>query len=465
MRHAGPGGDQKLPVRLAAGYASGDMGLNIFWQGISLFLFFFYTDVMGLSVGWAGFTIFIASVWDAVTDPVMGGIADRTRTRFGRYRPFLAFGTPALAMSFAAVFFAPEGISDLILVAYALATHLVMRSLYTVVSIPYSSLSARITSDSMHRSTLAGWRMQAAALGGLTTAISTPGIVRYMSELAGGDLRTGWFLSAVAMAITATIIIWFCALVVREPQNDKPTTATSGVDLKDILIAITMLKRNGPLVRIFIAITMASLCLSMMSKTLVYWFKYSIGDEAAVGPALAISPLAVFFLAPFWAWIAKRWSKRTAFISGCFITLAGYALFLLLPMTDKLTVYGTLGLISVGGAAFAVMYWAMLPDTVEYDEWIAGERHEAMIFGFAAFAQKAALGLNALFLGLMLDWIGFKPNAVQTQETLLGMKMIMTVVPIIGVVATIAALWRYPIDTAFHNKLLVDLKQRGEKPS
>ena len=453
---------KRLPARLAAGYASGDMGLNVFWQAISLFLFFFYTDVMGLSPAAAGIAIFIASIWDAVTDPVMGGIADRTRTRIGRYRPYLLFGAPLLAISFCLVFYVPAGLGSGMLFAYALATHLVMRTVYTLVSIPYASLSARITQDSRQRASLAGWRMQAAALGGITTAFATPLIVRDMSLLAGGDPRSGWWLSAALLGAAGMVIILFCGLVVREPADPgdahKPPSG-AGI-LSDLRLALVILRRNGALVRVFIAIIMASLCLAMMGKMLVYWFKYGVRDESASGVALAIAPLVLLVLAPGWAWLANRISKRKAFLAGCCSALCGYGLFFLLPMNSPVLGWAVLGLIAVGGSAFAVMYWAMLPDTVEYDEALAGERHEAVIFGFAAFAQKAALGLNALLLGFLLDLIGFVPNTEQSAATLTGMKMVMTLIPVLGLLVTMAALRRYPIDAAFHQGLVNQIAAR-----
>lgn len=456
MAQPGPEQAPNLPARTAVAYASGDMGLNVFWQGVSLFLFFFYTDVMGLSPAWAGITIFIASIWDAVTDPVMGGIADRTRSRIGRYRPFLIAGAPLLALSFCALFHVPESLSGPILAVYALVSHLIMRTLYTLVSIPYSSLSARLTQDSAQRSVMAGWRMQAAALGGLTTAFATPWIVARMAPLAGGDQQGAWFLAAALMALIGMLIILFCGLIVREPPDSSPRPAGQGIGavLGDLLLAGAILRRNGPLVRVFTAIIMASLCLAMLGKMLVYWFKYALADEAAMGAAVAIGPLMVFFMAPVWAWLANRSSKRTAFMAGCLIALAGYVLFLVLPVTTAAPTFLILALIGAGASAFAVMFWAMLPDTVEFDEALTGQRHEAVIFGFAAFAQKAALGLNALILGFLLDLIGFVPNTDQDTATLTGMKLIMTLIPMAGVMITLLAMRRYPIDAAFHKGLI-----------
>lgn len=457
---AAPSSAERLSVWRKAGYASGDLGLNVYWQGISLFLFFFYTDVMGIPVWWAGFTIFVASVWDGVTDPVMGAIADRTRTRRGRYRPYLLFGAPVLAVGFVAAFLAPPGLGGGALIVYALITHLLLRTLYTVLAIPYAALSARMTPDSSERGALAGWRMQAAALGGLTTAFATPAIVRLMSQIAGGDPRLGWALAAVTMATTATAILWLCFATTSEPADGEAAPAGRGPGLHDILAAAAMLRRNGPLLRVFVAIIMASLCLAMMSKTLLYWFKYAVGNEAAAGPALAVTPLVLLFMAPVWVAVARATSKRVAFLSGCAIACVGYLSFFLLPMQAPLAIYAMLAAIAIGASAFAVMFWAMLPDTVEYDEWVSGDRQEARVFGFATFAQKAALGLNALLLGVLLDLIGFIPNVEQSEATLVGLKAIMSLIPALGAAATLLALWGYPIDQRFHDGLRAKIAER-----
>lgn len=455
-----------LTTQRKAGYAVGDTALNVYWQGISLFLFFFYTEVMGLSATNAGLTIFLASFWDGLTDPWMGGIADRTRSRFGRFRPYLLFGPPLLGLSFVLTFWVPGGLPAAWLPAYALLTHLLLRTLYTVVAVPYSALSARMTRASDERARLAGWRMQGAALGGLATALATPWAVEQLVSLTG-DPRLGWLAAAVLMAAIATLLFALCFASVREPAEDDPAPPPGGAlrqGLRDVAGGAAILRRNGPLVRVLIAIVMASLCLTMLSKTLLYWFKYAVGSEAAAGPALAIAPLTLLLLAPFWSLVARRSSKRTAWLLGCAIALPGYLAFFLLPMRDASDVYLAVGAISVGTSAFAVMFWAMLPDTVEYDHWLTGERHEAKVFGFATFAQKAALGLNALLLGVLLDLVGFTPGATQDTATLAGLKAIMTLVPALGVLITAAALSAYPIDGRYHRALRDGIQGQDRAP-
>lgn len=452
-----------LSWRGKAGYASGDLGINVFWQAISLFLFFFYTDVMHLSPWWAGFTILIASVWDGFSDVLIGGLADRTDTRFGRYRPYLLFAAPLLGLVFVATFYVPSLASETLLIAYALTTHLLLRTAYTLVAIPYSSLSVRLTADSDERSSLAAWRMQAAATGGLTTALLTPAIVAHFATRFPEQGSMSWTYAAMLLASVGTACIWLCFLVTREVRLTTIRQTSPGV-IDDFSAALRMLRRNNPLLRVFLCIIAASLCLSMMSKTLLYWFKYAVGNEAAAGVALATSASVLVLVAPAWAAIARRWSKRNAWRVGCLIAAAGYLLFLLLPMRSPITIYLNLAFIALGTASFAVMFWAMLPDTVEYDQWLSGERHEAKVFGFASFAQKLALGANAFLLGVLLDLIGFVPDVQQSDETLLGLKAIMTLVPMAGALFTLWVLHGYPIDAAMHRRITNELSSRDIDP-
>ena len=157
-----------LPRKL--GFTLGDYACNIYWQSLSLFLLFFYTDVVGLSAATAGWIYMVASIWDGAIDPLIGAVADRTRSRFGRYRPYILFGAVPLGLSFCLLYYKPpfQGTG---LVVWLLATHILLRTTYAILNIPFMSLNARMTTSSSERSTLAGFRMLFATLAGLTVAI------------------------------------------------------------------------------------------------------------------------------------------------------------------------------------------------------------------------------------------------------------------------------------------------------
>mgnify|MGYP003879858981 CR=1 FL=1 len=444
----------RLTIPAKFGFATGDFAFNLFWNGIGLFMMFFYTDVLGIDPRIAGTIYFIASVWDAVTDPAMGVLADRTRTRWGRYRPYLLFGAVPLALSYPLAFSNP-GLTGAALVAWALFTHCTLRTTYTIVSIPYSSLSARLTNDADERAGLAGWRMIGAASGGLTVAVSTPILAQHLGQ---GSEANGYFWAACLMGALSVGIFWYCFAMMRERADsvaEKAATIPSlGAELSNFF---GLFKTNGPLVRMFIAIIVVSLALTMFGKNILYFFKYEMNAPQLAPVALMMPALIMIFCVPLWVMVAQKTSKRTAWLIGGSIAGLGYLAFWFNPSPTPAFVFPIIAVIALGGASFGVLFWSMLPDTVEYGEWKTGVRHEAKVFGFASFAQKAALGLNALILGFLLQGAGYVANQPQTPQTLEAIRAMMSLIPLAGVLISFVVLWRYPIDAQFHRKLREDI--------
>lgn len=441
------GTTHRLTVVTKLGFAAGDFGFNLIWTGTSLFLFYFYTDVLGLSALSAGLIYFAGMAWDAVSDPLMAVVADRTRTAWGRYRPYILFGAAPLGLSYGLTFFTPD-LTGAALLAWTLLTHCLLRTLYTVVSIPYSSLQARLTQDSNARAGLAGWRMMGAATGALSVALLTPTLV---AALGDGDEQRGYFLAACILGALSCAICVFCFLAMREPEETAASAQRPAHPfLSDLRSFFESFFANGPLIRVFVAITVSSLALTMFGKNLLYYFKYVLEQPEKARLVLALPGFAILLTAPFWVLLAQRTSKRTAWMIGAAIAAAGYLAFYFNPAPSVGSVTLIAAVISIGTSAFAVMYWSMLPDTVEYGEAKTGVRHEAKAFGFASFAQKAALGLNAMLLGLLLGSVGFEANEVQSAGALNGITAMMSLIPLAGVAITVLALWGYPIDARRH---------------
>lgn len=445
-----------LPVRI--GFGVGDFGFLLVWQGTALFLMYFYTDVLGISPVIAGSIYLAAMIWDAVTDPIIAAFADRTRTRLGKYRPWLLVGALPFAVSYPLAFSAPPEFWPLELAGWALATHIVLRTAYTVVSMPFNSLQARLTSDAQERAVLAGFRMVGAASGGLAVVFVTPVLVSSFGE---GREAEAYFTAACIAGSVAFAAIVYCFFAMREPadERDRPST-TFLTDLKSIG---PTLFQNPPLMRVFAIIVIASICMGMFSKNMLYHFKYELErpDLTVIGLVL---PAAFLILAvPFWVWLAGKTSKRRTLTIGVWIALAGYLAFFFNPFQSVAFTLTAIALTGLGGAALAVMFWAMLPDTVEYGEAMTGVRSEAKTFGFATFAQKAAVGINAIVLGALLSVVGFEANAEQSEATLLGMKAIMALVPALGAVTILLILRGYTLDREVHAELLQKIKARSER--
>jgi glycoside/pentoside/hexuronide:cation symporter, GPH family len=448
------------------GYAMGDYGCNLYWQTISLFLYFYYTDILGISPLWAGIAFAVGSIYDALSDPVMGSIADRTRTRWGRYRPFLLWGAIPSGLTLVATFYIPP-LSGIMLVLYATLAHILLRTAYTVVSIPYLAMSANLTFDSGERANIAGLRMVFAAAGAVTIALFVP---RFTASLAGSAVQP-YLAASIVIAIVATIMLLVCFLSTRENlfvEDQPPGQPLSWMALfrelgSDLRKFWGMLLKNSALARVFGAIVVVSVSLTMFSKCVLYWFKYGVLRPELTGMALMLPALMILLCAPFWVWFAKRFSKRDAWLFGSLFAAAGYVGFFLNQSASAGVTFAWIALIGIGTSAYAIMYWAMLPDTVEFNEWKLGERSEAKIVGFAAFAQKTALAINALVLGQALEWVGFIANQPAGTGTIFGIKFIMTMVPLAGVVASVLILWHYPITPKFHRQMLEELSLRDAR--
>jgi GPH family glycoside/pentoside/hexuronide:cation symporter len=447
----------RLSLRRKLGFAAGDFSLNLYWQAIGLFLLFFYTDVLGISPSWAGATFFLASVWDGINDPIVGMIADRTRSRSGRYRPYLLFGCVPLAVSFVLAFSMP-GLTGPALVAYALGTHILLRTAYGFVSIPYSSLSARLTRDADDRTSLTGYRMQFAAFGGIAVTFLMPALV---ATLGRANLGQGYFLATLSIGTLAVAGLLLCFLNTKEPAieeaNDRARSKTHGQMLAELRGFLGTVGRNGPLLRLLSCNAMAAASISLVNKNLLYFFKYELHDFRMAGlvlPGLAFLNILVM---PVWVVIIKRTSKRAAWLMGCGIAAAGCLAFGLNPSHDLAAQLAPLVMTTVGAAAFGVCFWSMLPDIVEFNQWKFGRHDEAKIFGFASFAQKVALGASAVAAGLLLDYVGLIANAEQAPETLHGLRVVMSLIPLSGVLLSAWIVRRYPIDRPFHRRILAEL--------
>jgi GPH family glycoside/pentoside/hexuronide:cation symporter len=422
------------------GYAIGDFGFNLFFTFANLFLLYYYTDVLGIPAAAAGGVIMVALVIEGALDPAMGVLANRTRSRFGRYRPWLLFGAGPLCLSFVAMFL-PLGLSGGALLAYTLATHLMFRLLYTVVGIPYAALSAQMTSDSRERSTLAGVRMLFAIACGLTLATATLPLV---AALGGG--REGFFRVSVGYAAAAFVILMICYASTRE----DPAATYSHPTLREAWRGI---RDNRPFQLVMWAMVLASIGSTTAQKTLVYYMKYVVGSEASVTPALALSTLVAGIALPFWMFMTRRIGKRLVWVAGATIaTLQGLTFFILAPTAGAL-LWIVIGAGGFATAAIVLTFWSTVPDTVEFGEWRSGVRTEGAIYGVVTLAQKVALGIGVGLLGVLLQAIGYRPNEVQSPDTVFGIRVLVALGPAILASCGGLLMWFYPIDWRLHGRL------------
>ena len=441
-----------LDRRSIVGYGIGDFGMTLYWGAVSYFLLYWYTDVVGLPPAVAGFVFFVGTTWDAMTDPTVGYLVGRSRSRWGRYRPYLLFGSVPLALSFVLLLWVPP-LRDAALTAALLAAHLLFRTAYTIVGVPYSALSARISRHSQDRTRLAGARMVAALAG--TLVISSAGFP-LVHFLGNGDERSGFFYLAMLAGSFAVLIHLACFAATREPPESGRDGASR--DRPYRLSDVGRIVRANTAFLYLLAMTpLFSAAAAVLQKCLVYYVKYGLNAHDQQHVVLFVHGLAALLATPVWAWVSRHRGRRKAWrYSTGLMVLAALVLFLV-PPAGMSTFLVLLVPLSIAYAAMGVLFWSMLPDTIEFGQWRSGVRAESLFFGIASFAQKMSIGIAGWFLGGMLGIVGFVADAPQTERTLVTIKAGMTLVPALLLVLNLLLVHRYPLNSRLHQRIRAEL--------
>ena len=436
--------------KIRAAYGIGDYAICLYWSGVGLYLLYFYTDVVGISPLYAGWIYAIGITWDAITDPFMGFIAERTRSKWGSYRPFIIFGSVPLALSFVLLFWVPP-FEGTFLFIFLLLVNIFHRSCFTIVSVPYSSLTARITDDSDERTKLTTARMLAASFG--TFSISAAGfpVVLFFGS---GNEGTGFLFLGLISGSIAILILAITVYFVKERTFDPVNQINTNFKL-----VAKSVSQNYPFWIVFSSILILGSTALIFNNNLIYFVKYSLDLHAYQGLILGTSGGFTLLAIPFWALLALRLGKRNSWLIAMVWLLIGFLVFYFYPTQSLSELLIILAFLGFGNGATGVLFWSMLPDTIEYGEWKTGIRTESSLYGFMTFAQKGAIGISALLLGIILTNIGFIPNETQSQETLDSLKMVMSWVPISGVILSLIMVIFYPINKSFHAKLLKDIAE------
>ena len=443
---------ETLTNRVRAGYGIGDYAICLYWSGIGLYLLYFYTDVVGISPILAGWIYALGIGWDAITDPFMGYLAERTKTKMGSYRPFIYYGSIPLALSFILLFWVPP-FEGTVLFLFLILVNLIHRSCFTIVSVPYSSLTARITNDSNERTKLTTARMISASFGTLSmSALAFPLIAHF----GGADEAFGFLWLAIISGLIAIALLSVTVYSVREKVDEIVTS-----NLPNFVSITKTVATNYPFWIVFGCILILGSTGVMFNKNLIYFVKYGLELHEYQGLILGVSSGASFLSLPFWAYLALKIGKRETWLISMTIAFIGLLLFFYYPIASLNELLILLALIGVGNGAGGVLFWSMLPDTVEYGEWKSGIRTESSLYGFMTFAQKSSIAVAALILGFLLSGIGFEPNQIQSEETISGMKFMMSWIPICGIIISLVLMYFYPISTKFHGELLQRIKERN----
>ena len=441
------------PIR--ARFASADFACNLYWQSSSLFLFFYYTDVLHLAPAFAGLIYMIGSIWDGIADLLTGIWAERGQQSYARV---VGYGAVPLGLAFPLLYFAPPW-HGLAFVLVLLIAHLAFRSLYAVVNIPYAAWSARISSDSRDRAAIAGLRMLFGTVAAVIVSLATEPISLAIS---GRRTSVSGFLFAAAMfSLIATPLLVYVAKRSPEAASDR----SRGAPPAPLLRSLAVLATNRAFVTLCAAMACVALAATMLSRSVLYYFTYIVGDETAGTTALALMGIAGSLFVPLWMLARHRIGSRAVWLGAVVLALASSAAFALSDNGAAWRADLFLVAMQVALAAFSFVFWAMLPDTVEYGEYRSGLRVEAVAFGVAALLQKVSIGVAAAITGFAYAAIGYVPQVAQAPAVITGIRWIMVVAPVIGCLLSALAMAANPLRRDTHRRILVALARRETTPT
>lgn len=441
----------KLTWTTIGGYGSGDFGFNLYFAGLNLYLLYYYTDVLNIDPAIAGLVIMVPVIWDGISDPLMGWIVTRTRSRYGKFRPYILFGGPVMGLSFVGMFAAPIWFPDH-MIAACLVTHLIFRTAYTIASVPYSSLAAALTHNSQERGTMAGVRMMAAMTGGIVTAASMLELASYFGE---GDMRQGFVQVAIVYGLLSTLMM---VIIFLTTANEVTLASAKTITNRQTL---AFLRRN----RAFWVLCGASLVgvigSAMGGKSIVYYINYYAGHPDSVSSVLSIGIFGAGIGIPLWTLVATRIAKRWVWVIGATgaATLNLALFFFEVKSVSTLTVLAFCN--GLMGGAVAVMFWSMLPDTVEFGQWRSGIRDDGIVFGLSQLISKAGSGLGVGLIGLLLSAVGYAAGGEQSKEALQGIRASSFLIPATASLVSALIILFYPLDAKRHALIVRVLQRRN----
>ena len=432
-------------------FASGDFACNLYWQSLSLYLFFFYTDALRLAPAVAGLVVMAGSLWDGIADLLVGIAAQRAR---GANRRYVLAGAVPLGVTFVALYRAPP-LSTGALAALALITHLLFRTCYAVVNVPYAAWSVDVSRDSGDRATIAGWRMIFGTAASMLVAL----ITQRLAAAADGHVTStpGFLLTAALFAAAGTALL----LVVGWLTPDRGAADRPGAATPSIRACARALAANPAFVTLNLAMTAIALATTALTRSVLYYFTYVLRDPRAGSAALALMGLAGALVLPGWMLLNRRLGNRGVWLAAAVLGLAILATFAALGGDRVGTAQVFLIVMQMALIGFHFAFWAMLPDTVEYGEHHRAVRVDALTFGVAALVHKVGLGIAAGLIGLAYQWIGYVADTPMAASTQHGVRWIMLGGTAAGIALSALAMLANPLRRDTHAAIIAALDRRA----
>lgn len=465
-----------IKLKEKIGYGFGDMSSSMFWKIFGAYLMIFYTDVFGISAAAVGIMFAVTRVWDSVFDPVVGVIADRTESRWGKFRPYLLYLAVPFALIGILTFLTPP-FGGTAKIVYAYVTYTLMMMVYSAINVPYASLLGVMSPNPAERNTLATYRMTFAYIGSFLALLLFDPLVSLFGGKRGADVmigwmtapQFGWFMTVVVVAIICAILFFGCFSLTRErvkPVKEAKTPLKN--DIRDLF-------HNRPW-WILLGAGIASLVFnSIRDGATVYYFKYFVDETAFgsinfVGIPFALSGLylavgqaanivGVLLAAP----VSNRLGKRHTFMGAMLIATVLSVVFYFFDKNQLVLIFVFQALISICAGSVFPLLWSMYADCADYSELKTGNRATGLIFSSSSMSQKFGWAIGTALTGLLLSVFGFVANGTQNAETINGIKMFLSLLPAAGALLSLAFITFYPLSEKRMKEITAQLNEERQK--
>ncbi len=440
----------KLSLKEKLGYSFGEFAASSFWQGIIFFLPVFYTDTFGISPKQVGWMFVIVKIFDAVNDPVMGFIADRTKTRWGKYRPYLIWFSIPIGIAFVLMYTTPAIEGNLKLL-YAYGTQFMVLVFYTILMVPYNSLIGVVSPNARERTSLSSFKLVFAY--GATMLVQWMG-VNLVSKLGNGNDALGYKYTMMIIGGIGVLALLVVFLSTRERVRPISSEKTNiGLDLKDLF-------NNRPWWLLLGISVLTLIYVVVRSGSIMYYFEYYIGNKSLSAAFMMSGTIAVALGVLPTTWLSQRFGKVKLYIWSNLIIILSSIAFIIVKPHNIVLLFSLQIIFSLASGPGIPLLFSMLADAADYSEWKTGRRATALIYSTSTMAQKFGVAIGAGISMMVLTIVGYKANIVQSADSVLGIKLLISIIPAVLAIIGTSFLFFYKLDNKTLEKIETDLRER-----